>query len=127
LNGNLAADAEVVDLGEKGKLITCRVGTRRFRRAESDETDWFSVSAYVPVDTPPEKVEARLELLSKGRWICIQDGELILRSWETEDGGRRYAPQIRVRSMYSLLLDPRAQTKAQVEAENLDDDEDVPF
>lgn len=88
------------------------------RRRET-ETEFFSVVAW-------EKLaEVCNQLITKGRLLYIE-GRLQTRSWEGQDGQKRYRTEVVASTM--LLLDSRPQSGESSAAPPVDeDDQDLPF
>ncbi len=87
-----------------------------------DETEWFNVVAWNKL------AETCNQLITKGRKVYIE-GRLQTRSWEGQDGQKRYRTEVIASTM--LLLDSRPRTGAPGEESSFAPDEvepdDIPF
>ena len=87
-----------------------------------DETEWFNVVAW------DKLAETCNQLITKGRKVYIE-GRLQTRSWEGQDGQKRYRTEVIAGTM--LLLDNRPQGGERREEGGLPSDEmepdDIPF
>src|SRR5437667_4426572 len=77
--------------------------SRRWRTPENevrDETEWFTVVAW------DKLAETCNQLITKGRKVYVE-GRLQTRSWEGQDGQKRYRTEVVAQTMQ--LLDSRPQ------------------
>jgi single-strand DNA-binding protein len=109
LIGHLGADPELRYTSNGTAVATLNLATNeRFRAGESDEwqdrTEWHRVVAW------GRQAEIAGEYLSKGGQVYIE-GRLQTRSWEGQDGVKRYTTEIVARDM--ILLGGRGGTGGQ--------------
>ena len=99
--------------------------SRRWRTPENevrDETEWFTVVAW------DELAETCNQLITKGRKVYV-DGRLQTRSWEGQDGQKRYRTEVIASTMQPLDGRPQPGATADetgVPAEGVEEDE-IPF
>jgi single-strand DNA-binding protein len=126
--GRLGADPEMRYTPSGVAVTNFRVAVNRRPRRSDDrqeqreETDWFTVVAWERL------AETCNQYLKKGSRVYLE-GRLQTRSWETQDGQKRYATEIVANDM--IMLDTRrdAQSRAD-EGESgggMEDIEDIPF
>jgi single-strand DNA-binding protein len=104
LIGHLGADPELRYTSNGTAVATFNVATSEsFRANESDEwqerTEWHRVVAW------GRQAEIAGEYLAKGRQVYIE-GRLQTRSWEGQDGTKRYTTEVVTREM--ILLGSRS-------------------
>jgi single-strand DNA-binding protein len=89
LIGNLTRDPELRYTTGGIPVCTLRLAVNRnFKNQQGEqETDFFSVTVW------RQRAELCAEYLSKGRSVAVE-GRLQSRSWETEDGQKRFATDI---------------------------------
>jgi single-strand DNA-binding protein len=89
LIGNLTRDPELRYTPSGVPVCTLRLAVNRnFKNQQGEqETDFFNVSAW------RQRAELCAEYLSKGRSVAVE-GRLQSRSWETEDGQKRFTIDI---------------------------------
>lgn len=99
LIGNLGADPETIELESKKKLVKCSLATNdSYKNAKGEkveETQWHSLVAWGKVGEILETYGA------KGKQIAIE-GKLQYRSYEDNEGVKRYSAEIKVNEI--LLL-----------------------
>ncbi len=101
--GRLGQDPEMRYTAQGTAVTQMRLAVNRRTRAGADgeqreETDWFTIVAW-------EKLaETCSQYLSKGSRVYFE-GRLQTRSWEGQDGQRRYATEIVANDM--IMLDGR--------------------
>ena len=124
--GNVGRDPEMryTPSGSAVTSFSVAVG-RRWTTPDNqqrDETEWFNVVAW------DKLAETCNQLITKGRKVYIE-GRLQTRSWEGQDGQKRYRTEVIAASM--LLLDSRPQGTGQREEAGFPTDEmepdDIPF
>lgn len=97
---------------------------RRSRPAEGqeprEETDWFTVVAWQRL------AEVMGEYLTKGARVYVE-GRLQTRSWDGQDGQRRYATEVVASDL--IMLDTRggARPEGGDTGEEIEDLTDIPF
>jgi len=100
--GNLGGDPELRYTAAGRPFATFNVACNRtFSTAEGErkeETEWFRVTAWAKL------AELCTQFLSKGRRVYIE-GRLSTRSWEGQDGLKRFSVEINASEM--VLLDSR--------------------
>lgn len=93
--GNMVADPEIRTTDSGGHICKFRIAiARKFKRAGEDkpETDFFTCTAF------NEKGVFVSKYFTKGKAIALE-GTVQNRSWEAEDGTKRYATDIIVDSV----------------------------
>lgn len=108
LIGNLGADPEM-RYTASGKAVTnFRMAVNRTWRDASgqqqEDTQWFRIVTW------DKLAEICNRYLSRGRHVYVE-GRLQTRSWEGQDGVRRYTTEVVAQEV--LILDPRPDTTAE--------------
>ena len=89
--GNLGADPEMRYTANGNAVTTFRVATSRsYNSAEGErreETEWFSIVTWNRL------AETCAQYLTKGRQVYV-DGRMQTRSWEGQDGQKRYRTEL---------------------------------
>lgn len=127
--GNLGADPEMRFTASGTPVTSFRIAVNRTRLAAGgerhEETEWFSVVAWNKL------AETCNQFLGKGRRVFVE-GRLQTRSWEGQDGQRRYRTEIVANDV--LFLDragaalPDGTSEEEPLAEDQDlEPEDLPF
>lgn len=126
--GRLGADPEMRYTPSGVAVTNFRVAVnRRSRRGDEggearEETDWFTIVAW------RELGEICNQYLRKGSRVYLE-GRLQTRSWETQDGQKRYATEIVANDM--IMLDSRRDAQSRPEegesGGGMEDIEDIPF
>jgi single-strand DNA-binding protein len=126
--GRLGADPEMRYTPSGVAVTNFRVAVnRRSRRSDDggearEETDWFTVVAW------RELGEICNQYLRKGSRVYLE-GRLQTRSWETQEGQKRYATEIVANDM--IMLDSRRDAQSRPEegesGGGMEDIEDIPF
>ena len=102
--GNVGRDPEMRYTPSGAAVTSFSVAvSRRWTTPDNqqrDETEWFNVVAW------DKLAETCNQLITKGRKVYIE-GRLQTRSWEGQDGQKRYRTEVVAQTM--LLLDPRQQ------------------
>ena len=102
--GNVGRDPEMRYTPNGAAVTSFSVAvSRRWTTPDNqqrDETEWFNVVAW------DKLAETCNQLITKGRKVYIE-GRLQTRSWEGQDGQKRYRTEVVAQNM--LLLDPRQQ------------------
>ena len=102
--GNVGRDPEMRYTPSGSAVTSFSVAvSRRWTTPDNqqrDETEWFNVVAW------DKLAETCNQLITKGRKVYIE-GRLQTRSWEGQDGQKRYRTEVVAMNM--LLLDPRQQ------------------
>lgn len=101
--GRLGQDPEMRYTGQGAAVTQMRLAVNRRVRAGADgeqreETDWFTVVAWERL------AETCSQYLAKGSRVYFE-GRLQTRSWEGQDGQKRYATEIIASDM--IMLDSR--------------------
>ena len=98
--GNVGTDPEMRFTPRGSPVTSFSVATNRmFNTAEGekkDETEWFSVVTWNKL------AETCNQFLGKGRRVYVE-GRLHTRSWEGQDGQKRYRTEVRANTV--LFLD----------------------
>ncbi len=101
--GRLGADPEMRYTPSGSPVTNFRVAVNRRTRAgdngeSQEETDWFTVVTWQKL------AEIASQYLAKGARVYVE-GRLQTRSWEGQDGQKRYATEIIANDM--IMLDSR--------------------
>ncbi len=125
--GNLGTDPEMRFTPSGSPVTTFRVATNRTMTSpegeKKDETEWFSVVTWNKL------AENCNQFLGKGRRVYVE-GRLHTRSWEGQDGQKRYRTEVIANSVLFLDRGATAPLPGEAGAEAAPDDvppEDVPF
>ena len=115
LLGRVGAEPEM-RYTQGGTAVTqLRLATDRVRKGGESETDWHSVVVW-------EKLaEAVAEYVQKGQRLYVA-GRLVQKSWEGEDGQRRYRTEIHAQDV--VFLDSARNGGGNAPATG---DDDLPF
>lgn len=122
--GNVGRDPELryTPSGTSVATFSVAVGRRWTNPAgePQEETTWFNIVAW------DKLAEVCNQLVTKGRKVYIE-GRLQTRSWEAQDGQKRYRTEVVATTM--LLLDNRPNERAEPEYAGEDpiDPDDTPF
>lgn len=125
LIGNVGADPEMRFTANGSPVTSFRIAVNRQRQGADgerrDETEWVSIVAWNKL------AETCNQFLGKGRRVYVE-GRLQTRSWDGQDGQKRYRTEVIANDV--LFLDRRGGALAEggdhVEADDLDAD-DLPF
>ena len=97
--GNLGRDPEMKYTPSGSNVTTFSIASnRRYKTADGeqhDETTWFSVSAWGRLG------ETCHQYLEKGQQIYLE-GRLTARTWETQDGEKRFSMDLTATEMQML-------------------------
>ena len=96
--GRLGADPEVKDVKDGGQMVTLNIATTETfpQNGERKEvTDWHRVVAFRHI------ADFAAKYLSKGRLVYVE-GKLKTRSWEDEDGNKKYLTEVRATEIKPL-------------------------
>jgi single-strand DNA-binding protein len=96
LIGNLASDVDVREVGDGRKVAHFRLAVDR--RSAAGGADFLDVAVW------EKQAESCGRFLSKGRRVAV-DGRLRSRTWDDDDGKRRYAVEV-VASSVEFLSRP---------------------
>ena len=103
LIGNLGQEPELRVTQGGQAILNLRIATTESfvnrDRERQERTEWHTVVMW------GKRGEALSKFLSKGSRICVE-GRLQTRSWEAQDGGRRYTTEVVATNI--LLLGTRA-------------------
>lgn len=96
LIGNLGADPELKMTPAGKAVMRLRIATSRSwldeQRVKQEATEWHTVNVW------GKRAEALAKFLSKGTRISIV-GELRTRSWDGDDGTKRYSTEVVAREV----------------------------
>jgi single-strand DNA-binding protein len=132
ISGRLTRDPEVRYTQSGTAVATLGVASSRSYRDPKDSSGWKEETCFINVVTWAELAERCGNALKKGSAVFVE-GRLQSRSWETEDGNRRTAIEIRADRVQ--FLDRRGDAQpamaragdvAEEEGGALNDD-DLPF
>lgn len=119
VKGNLVADPEVREIGEKKTPLT------KFRVAVNE----FKKTVFVDIETWDKTAQNCGKYLQKGSPVLI-DGRLALDEWQTQDGNKRsrlFVVGNSVEFLGKLTSDDDAGDKAADVTTDISEDDDVPF
>lgn len=117
LVGNLCSDVELKQIGEDKQVANFRIAVDR--PGKDAGADFISVSTW------NGSAKACAEFLHKGSKVGVT-GSIRTRSWEAEDGSKRYA--VEVSASRVEFLTPKGSTPAATEPSTAPpDDDDIPF
>ncbi|MDP9382169.1 MAG: single-stranded DNA-binding protein [Chloroflexota bacterium] len=120
--GRLGQDPEMRYTPQGTAVAQMRLAVKRRARAGSngeqrEETDWFTVVAWERL------AETCSQYLAKGARVYFE-GRLQTRSWEGQDGQKRYATEIVASDM--IMLDSRQAAGVAAGGRGSDEVEDLP-
>jgi single-strand DNA-binding protein len=130
LVGNVGQDPEIRSTAGGTRVANMRMATNERRRDRdgnwTDHTEWHTVVVWGRL------VDVVEQYVNKGRQLYIE-GVLRTRSWEGQDGQKRYTTEVHVREL--KLLGGRGAADASAPREDYgavaqgfpDDADDVPF
>jgi len=127
--GNLGGDPELRYTAAGRPFATFNVAcNRNYTTSEGErreETEWFRVTAFAKL------AELCNQFLSKGRRVYIE-GRLSSRSWEAQDGQKRFSLEITANEMVLLDTRPRGEgggdtMEARMNYEESNDLDAIPF
>jgi len=99
LIGNLGADPEIKEMADGTKLAKFSIATtEKYKNREGEQvsnTEWHNIVLWRRTAEVAEKY------LKKGDSVCVE-GKLKTRSWEDENGTKKYATDIQGDSMTML-------------------------
>ena len=99
LIGNLGSDPEIREMGDGTKMAKFSIATtERYKNKEGERvanTEWHNIVLWRGTAEIAEKY------LKKGDSVCIE-GKLKTRSWEDENGVKKYATDVQGDSMTML-------------------------
>ena len=99
LIGNLGADPEIREMGDGTKMAKFSIATtERYKNKDGERvanTEWHNIVLWRGTAEIADKY------LKKGDSVCIE-GKLKTRSWEDENGVKKYATDIQGESMTML-------------------------
>src|SRR5947209_15310997 len=114
--GNLGKDPEMRFTANGSAVTNFNVAVSRQYAAgdgeRREETEWFTVVAWNKL------AEQCNQFLQKGRKVYVE-GRLQTRSWDGQDGQKRYRTEVVANTM--LMLDPRQRDDAGGELRSMDD------
>jgi len=120
LIGRLTADPELRYTQAGNAVATFNLAVDRpFKNAQGEsETD------FIPIVVWGKSAEACANYLAKGR-LCAVAGRIQVRSWEDQQGQRRYRAEVVANNVRFLEWGDRAQAQEEPLPEH--DDNDLPF
>jgi|SRR5450756_205583 single-strand DNA-binding protein len=128
LIGHLGADPEMSTTQQGTSLAKFRLATTetwkdRTSGERQERTEWHSVVAW------DKLAQICGEYLHKGKMVYVE-GSLQTRSWDDQNGQKRYKTEIKAHNV--LMLSPRTdagsrEAPSQVTPAGTPDDDDVPF
>ena len=123
--GNLGADPEMRYTADGAAVTNFNVAaSRRFTGADGErkeETEWFRVVAFRKL------AELCSQYLQKGRRVYVE-GRLQTRSWEGQDGQKRYTTEVVAQDVQFLDSRPGGAPPSEAPDAAIDlEPEDIPF
>lgn len=108
LVGNLGMDPEMISFASGSNLVKLRIATNQSYKDKEGQynkiTEWHTISAWGSL------AERMASSLSKGQQVLIS-GKLENRSWEDNDGNKRYITQVKAHDF--ALLESTTSVKSQ--------------
>jgi single-strand DNA-binding protein len=126
--GNLGQDPELKRTGNGKAVTTLSIATSEYTRGEDgqagERTEWHRVVVW------DKQAESCVKYLKKGRQVFVE-GRLATRSWEDEQGNRRFVTEI-IASNVVFIGGAPAQDRVQEPARTSDvtlepTDDSIPF
>jgi single-strand DNA-binding protein len=123
--GNLGADPEMRYTADGAAVTNFRIAaSRNYTGADGErkeETEWFRIVAFRKL------AELCNQYLQKGRRVYVE-GRLQTRSWEGQDGQKRYTTEVIAQDVQFLDSKPGGAPRAEEQDAPMDlEPEDVPF
>ncbi len=123
--GNLGADPEMRYTADGAAVTNFRIAaSRNYTGADGErkeETEWFRIVAFRKL------AELCNQYLQKGRRVYVE-GRLQTRSWEGQDGQKRYTTEVIAQDVQFLDSKPGGAPRAEDQDAPMDlEPEDVPF
>lgn len=123
--GNLGADPEMRYTADGAAVTNFRIAaSRNYTGADGErkeETEWFRIVAFRKL------AELCNQYLQKGRRVYVE-GRLQTRSWEGQDGQKRYTTEVIAQDVQFLDSKPGGAPRAEDQDAAMDlEPEDVPF
>lgn len=127
LGGRLTADAELKQTPQGVSVTTFSIAVNR--RGKDATTDFINCQAW------RQTAETICKYFKKGSSICIS-GQIQVRSWQDQQGNKRYATEVVADEVY--FVDSKTDNQASIPTEpafhqaapkfeKVDADEDLPF
>ena len=124
LIGNLTRDPEMRYTNSGTPVVTFGVATNKSWKDQDGNVK--EIAEFHNIVAWNKIAEICQQLLAKGMKVYIE-GSLTTRSWEVEDGSKRYKTEVRVDDM--ILLDSKGKDGAGIdesEMPDVEDDEEIP-
>lgn len=122
LLGRLGKDPEIKETKHKSKMAKFSIATTDFGKGEDgkkvERTSWHNIIAF------NRQAETCAQYLSKGSQVFIE-GKLVHRSWDGDDGKKRYATEIH--ALVVTFCGEKKSAAPQPQAEQTFTSEDMPF
>ncbi len=123
LLGRLGKDPEIKETKHKSKMAKFSIATTDFGKGDDgqkiERTSWHNIVAF------NRQAETCAQYLSKGSQVVIE-GKLVHRSWDGDDGKKRYATEIHALVVTFCGEKKSSSTKLE-EKEFVVTGEDMPF
>ena len=123
LLGRLGKDPETKETRFKSKMTKFSVATTDIAKGEDgkkqERTSWHNIVAF------NRQAETCAEFLAKGSQVFVE-GRLVHRSWEADDGTKRYATEIHAHSV-TFLGSKKDQPKRDAQTDFKIDSDSIPF
>ena len=122
--GNLGSDPEMRFTPNGNPVTSFRIATNRSYNApdgeRKQETEWFTIVAW------GKQAESCNQFLTKGQRVFVE-GRLRTRSWEGQDGQKRFRTEVVASRVLFLDKQPAAAPTPEVEGGEDIEPEDLPF
>lgn len=128
LGGRLTADVELKQTPQGVSVTTFSIAVNR--RGKDAQTDFINCQAW------RQTAETICKYFKKGSSICIS-GQIQVRSWQDQQGNKRYATEVVADEVYFVdskadgqapyPTEPTLQTQPTPKFEEVEVDEDLPF
>lgn len=126
LIGNLTKDPELKILPNGGTAVSnySIAVSNPFRKGD----DGKPTADFINIITFGKAAESLANHMRKGCKIAVE-GRLQVRTWEDQQGNKRYATEVVTNSVEFLTFPPKdgIQNNSEQEYASLDNDEDIPF
>ena len=97
--GNLGFDAELKHTGGGNSVLKFKLACSERYKDKSGE--WVEKTEWVPCVLWGKRAEGLSQHMTKGKKVYVE-GKFTTRSWEADDGTKRYASEVNVRDVILL-------------------------
>lgn len=110
--GNLGFDADLKDLQGGNSVLKFKVATSEKYKDKSGE--WVEKTEWIPCVLWGKRAQGLAPHMKKGKKVYVE-GNFTTRSWEADDGTKRYMTEVNVREV--ILLGDRGGSQSAPKAE----------